>query len=49
VAAGAAQLTGILKAHGLGTEANGWPPGMRVIVRHDRTPARSRGYLRGPV
>jgi hypothetical protein len=31
-----AELTGVLKAHGLDTEANGWPGGMRVIVRRER-------------
>ena len=31
-----AELTGLLPAHGLDTEANGWPPGMRIIVRRER-------------
>jgi hypothetical protein len=31
-----AELTGTLKAHGLDLEANGWPPGLRVIVRRER-------------
>jgi hypothetical protein len=31
-----AELTGLLKAHGLDLVGNGWPPGMRVIVRRER-------------
>ncbi len=31
-----AELTGILPAHGVDLSANGWPPGMRVIVRRER-------------
>ena len=31
-----AELTGMLKAHGLDLQANGWPPGIRVIVRRER-------------
>jgi hypothetical protein len=31
-----AELTGILPAHGLDLQANGWPPGMRVLVRRER-------------
>jgi hypothetical protein len=31
-----AELTGILPAHGVDLDANGWPPGMRVIVRRER-------------
>jgi DDE family transposase len=31
-----AELTGILPRHGLHLAANGWPPGIRVIVRRER-------------
>jgi Transposase DDE domain group 1 len=31
-----AELTGVLPAHGIDLQANGWPPGMRVIVRRER-------------
>jgi Transposase DDE domain group 1 len=31
-----AELTGVLPAHGVHLEANGWPPGLRVIVRRER-------------
>ena len=31
-----AELTGVLKHHGLDTEGNGWAPGLRVIVRCER-------------
>jgi hypothetical protein len=31
-----AELTGTLKHHGLDLTANGWPPGLRVIVRRER-------------
>lgn len=31
-----AELTGVLPAHGVDLAANGWPPGMRVIVRRER-------------
>jgi Transposase DDE domain group 1 len=31
-----AELTGVLPAHGVDLQANGWPPGIRVIVRRER-------------
>ena len=31
-----AELTGLLSAHGLDLDGNGWPPGLRVIVRRER-------------
>ena len=31
-----AELTGVLPAHGVLLEVNGWPPGLRVIVRRER-------------
>ena len=31
-----AELTGILPTHAVDLDANGWPPGMRVIVRRER-------------
>lgn len=34
--AAVAELTGVLAHHGLDLEANGWPPGIRVIVRRER-------------
>lgn len=34
--AAVAELTGVLRHHGLDLQANGWPPGMRVIVRRER-------------
>jgi hypothetical protein len=36
VGADVAELTGMLKAHGLDLAANGWPDQMRVIVRRER-------------
>lgn len=34
--AAVAELTGVLKRHGLDLAANGWPPGIRIIVRRER-------------
>lgn len=34
--AAVAELTGVLKHHGLDLTANGWPPGIRVIARRER-------------
>jgi hypothetical protein len=31
-----AEPTGVLKVHGLDLTGNGWPPGLRVIVRRER-------------
>jgi hypothetical protein len=34
--AAVAELTGVLKHHGLDLAGNGWPPGIRIIVRRER-------------